>query len=240
MRLIAFFVYGWLGIALAFGPAAANAKILQDTIEVPVQVVDAHGRNVKHSIKVATFHDDVRANAPFLILNHGRAGRPNQRAEMKIERYFQNAHYFVSRGFAVFIPTRIGYGLTGGPDVEDSGGDCRSKNYPPVYEAAARQSIAVIAYAKARPHVDPNKGIVMGQSFGGATAIALAAKKVPGVMAAVNFAGGGGGNPERRPQQPCGADRLGALFASYGATAKILTLWLYSENDQFWGPTLPR
>jgi dienelactone hydrolase len=238
MRLIALCASGWLITGLALDPTAANAKILQDTIDLPVKVADAYGRTVDHSIKVAIFHDDVRAHAPFLILNHGRAPRASQRAEMKIEAYFQNAHYFASRGFAVFIPTRVGYGTTGGPDMEDSGA-CRSKNYPPVYEVAARQSIAVIAYAKARPYVEPNRGLVVGQSFGGTTAIALAAKGVPGVMAAVNFAGGGGGNPETQPQRPCRADLMGALFASYGATAKIPTLWFYSENDQFWGPTIP-
>jgi dienelactone hydrolase len=239
MRLIALSAYGWLITGLAFDPTAANAQILQDAIELPVEVADAYGRTVHHSIRVAIFHDAARAHAPFLILNHGRAARASQRAEMKIEAYFQNARYFVSRGFAVFLPTRVGYGVTGGPDVEDSG-TCRGKNYPPVYEAAARQSIAVIAYAKARPYVDPSRGMVVGQSFGGTTAIALAAKNIPSVMAAVNFAGGSGGNPETHRQAPCREDLLGALFASYGATAKISTLRFYSENDQFWGPTLPR
>ena len=80
----------------------------------------------------------------------------------------------------------------------------------------------------------------MGQSFGGTTAIALAAKSIPGVLAAVNFAGGGGGRPDTHPEQPCGADRMTDLFASYGTTARIPTLWLYSENDKYWGPTIPR
>src|SRR5262249_28425055 len=139
MRRIALCACGWLITALALGPTAANAKILQDTIELPVVVADAYGRTVRHSIRVAIFRDDARARTPFLILNHGRAARASQRAGMKIEAYFQNARYFASKGFAVFVPTRVGYGSTGGPDVEDSG-MCRGKNYPPVYEAAARQS----------------------------------------------------------------------------------------------------
>jgi CubicO group peptidase (beta-lactamase class C family) len=98
----------------------------------------------------------------------------------------------------------------------------------------------VITFAKTQSYVDPNRGLVVGQSFGGATAIALAAKNLPGVMAAINFAGGGGGNPDKHPQHPCRDDLMGALFASYGATAKIPTLWFYSENDQYWGPAIPR
>src|SRR5262249_35060937 len=82
-------------------------------------------------------------------------------------------------------------------------------------------------------------GIVIGQSFGGTVAITLAAKNVPGVLAAVNFAGGGGGNPVTQTAQPCGPDRLTQMFAGYGATTRIPTLWLYSENDKYFGKALP-
>ena len=57
---------------------------------------------------------------------------------------------------------------------------------------------------------------------------------------AVNFAGGGGGRPDTHPEQPCSADRMTELFASYGASARIPTLWLYSENDKYWGAAIPR
>lgn len=63
---------------------------------------------------------------------------------------------------------------------------------------------------------------------------------MPGVLAAVNFAGGGGGDPVDRPEKPCSPERLHDMIASYGATARIPTLWLYSANDRYWGPDLPR
>ena len=31
-----------------------------------------------------------------------------------------------------------------------------------------------------------------------------------------------------------------AVFREYGSKAKVPTLWLYSENDRFWGPDLPK
>jgi CubicO group peptidase (beta-lactamase class C family) len=238
MRRVVVLTCGVLIVGPIFNATAAHAKIVQETIDLPVDVTDAHGRKVSHPIRVEIFRDDTRAHTPFLLLNHGRAGSRTVRAGMKIEAYFEHARYFVSKGFAVFVPTRIGYGRTGGPDIEDSGA-CERKNYPPAYEAAAQESIAVIAYAKTQTYVDPTKGVVAGQSFGGATAIALAAKNLPGVMAAINFAGGGGGNPDKHPQHPCRDDLMGELFASY-ASAKIPTLWLYSENDRYWGPAIPR
>ena len=187
-----------VGAMLLAGVCAAEARVVEDVIDLPVQVADASGQVVRHRITVTIFREDTRKRSPFLILNHGRAVRAEDRHKLRRVRYSDNARYFVSKGFAVFVPTRVGYGVTSGPDVEHSGA-CRTRNYPPVYEAAAQQSIKVIGYAKGLPYVDPTKGLVVGQSFGGMTAITLAAKNIGGVTAAVNFAGGGGGgDPERR------------------------------------------
>lgn len=225
--------------ALLLSTAAAAAKTVEQVVQVPAEAADANGRVERRPIAVTIFRDAERARAPFLVLNHGRSRKAEERAKVGRARFSDNARYLVERGFAVFVPTRIGYGVTGGPDIEDSG-DCKSKRYAPVYEAAAQQTLAVIAFAKAQRYVDPARGVVMGQSFGGTTAIALAAKGTEGVVAAVNFAGGGGGNPDDRPENPCRDDRLTALFAGYGKSARIPTLWLYSENDRYFGIQKPR
>ena len=62
----------------------------------------------------------------------------------------------------------------------------------------------------------------------------------PGVVATINFAGGGGGNPATQPQEPCAPNRLKRMFADYGRSARIPTLWVYTENDQWFGPKYPR
>jgi dienelactone hydrolase len=227
-----------LGIAIASGLSGASAKIVEETIQLPVRVTDIRGNVIDRAITVTIFRDDARARSPFLILNHGRSGKEEERRKLGRARYTNNARYFVSKGFAVFVPTRVGYGVTGGPDVENSGA-CARRNYPPVYEAGAQQSLIVIEHAKTLPYIDREKGLVLGQSFGGTIALALAAKKIPGVLAAVNFAGGGGGNPEKSPGQPCSDAALAQLLASYGTGAKIPSLWLYSENDRFWGKDKP-
>jgi CubicO group peptidase (beta-lactamase class C family) len=218
---------------------AALAGIVETTVELPVEVADVRGRIVRQNIKVTIYRDDQRAKSRFLILNHGRSGEASKRQAVRPAQYAESARYLVERGFAVLFLLRVGYGSTGGPDIENSG-PCNDKTYPPGFEAAARQSTVAIEYAKTLPYVDRGAGLVMGQSFGGTTAIALAAKAVPGVLAAVNFAGGGGGGPKTHPGQPCGMERMKELFASYGTTARIATLWFYSENDRYWGPTIPR
>src|SRR5258708_30701580 len=100
--------------------------------------------------------------------------------------------------------------------------------------------MAGVAYARGVAYVNPAKGMVVGKTFGGGTAITLAAKNLPGVIAAVNFSGGGGGNPVTQPERPCGDDLLTDLFAGYGKTTRIPTLWFYSENDQYFGKEKPR
>lgn len=226
-------------IASLLGAGAAAAAIVEDVVALPVEVSDVYGQTWHREITVTIWREDARERSPFLILNHGRAGTATRREKLGRAKYSANSRYFVSLGYAVFVPTRVGYGVTGGPDVEYSG-KCSDRDYPPAYEVAAQQSLAVIAYAKTLPYVDPAKGLVVGSSFGGATAIALAAKNVPGVVGAVNFAGGGGGRPKTHPADPCRNDRLTELFAGYGTTSRIPTLWLYSENDRYFGTEKPR
>ena len=224
-----------LGLALA---AVANAKTVEEAIELPVSASNIHGRSFSQTIKVVIWRDDERARAPFLVLNHGRPAQAAEMATMGIVRYAESSKYFVGKGFAVFVPTRLGYGATGGEDVEYSGA-CEAKKYPPAYEAAVQQLLKVVEHARGLPYVDSARGLIVGQSMGGMTAIALAAKNPPGVLAAVNFAGGGGGDPAARPENPCRYDLLEALFGEYGAKARIPTLWLYSENDRYWGKKKP-
>ena len=227
----------WMALLCAAAPAAA--KTVDEVVEVTVTATNFYGRQFTQPITVTVFRDDERARSPFLVLNHGRPATTADFAAMGRVRYTANSRYFVSKGFAVFVLTRMGYGVSGGEDVEYSG-PCDSRQYPAAYEAAAQQTLKVIEYARGLSYVNPDRGIVVGQSYGGATAIAVAAKQPAGVVATVNFAGGGGGNPVNRPGDPCRADRMEATLASYGATARVPTLWLYSENDKYWGKALPR
>jgi dienelactone hydrolase len=224
---------------LGCGVPQAIGAVVEDVIELPVAVKTIYNQEVAHRIVVTVWRDDSRERAPFLVLNHGRPATAAAFAAMPRQRYAANAQYFVARGFVVFIPTRVGYGPTGGDDVEYSG-PCQGKIYPPVFRAAAEQTLTVLAHAKTLPFVDASRGIVVGQSFGGATAIALASLKPEGVLAAVNFAGGSGGNPEGSPERPCRADLLERTFSDYGKASRMPTLWLYSENDRYWGKDLPK
>lgn len=230
------------GLGLLWGAALlpAQAKLVEEVIAVPVVVKSIYGAEFAQDITVTVFVDDqTPAPRPLLIIGHGRAVDDRGRVALGRARYSANAKWFAQQGFAVAVPTRVGYGVSKGPDVEDSG-SCSGKFYDAAYEAAAQQTLKTIEVMRARPDVLKDRTVVVGQSFGGATAITVASKNPEGVVATINFAGGGGGNPDTHPQNPCAPDALKAMFAGYGKTARIPTLWVYTENDMFFGPTLPR
>ncbi len=224
----------------ALTTAAAHAKLVQTVMNVPVKVSNVYGKVIERDAVVTFFYDDATSQPrPIVLINHGRAATADKRAAFGRSTAITNASWFAAMGFAVVVPTRLGYGVTGGDDVEDTG-DCKRKNYPPGYVAAAVQTMQILAHVRQRNDVVPDKTLVLGQSFGGATAITVAAQNPPGVLAAINFAGGGGGNPETQPQEPCATQMLKAMFATYGETSRIPTLWIYAENDQWMGPKYPR
>ncbi len=231
----------WLvSLALLGTATLAQARIVEEQVDVPVQVTDAYQKAISHTIKLTVFIDDASpAPRPVIVVNHGRSPEAENRAAMGRARYSEVSRWFARQGFAVAVPTRIGYGISGGPDVEDTGA-CERKNYPPGYAAAAQQTLAVLELMHARPDTSKDRSVVLGQSFGGATAVAVAARNPPGVVAAINLAGGGGGNPKTRPRDPCAPRQIERMFAEHGRSARVPMLWIYTENDQYFGERFPR
>jgi dienelactone hydrolase len=229
-----------VAIPLLICAAAAQARLVEEQLDVPVQVRDAYGKTVDRAIRVTVFFDDATtAPHPIIVVNHGRAAEAAERAALGRARYGDISRWLAVQGFLVAVPTRIGYGVTGGDDVEDSGA-CTRKNYPPGYLAAARQTEAVLTAMAARADTVKNRSVVLGQSYGGATSVAVAALNPPGVVASINFAGGGGGNPKTQPQAPCAPKALEHMFSEFGSSAKVPMLWVYTENDQYFGASLPK
>ena len=226
-------------VVLGMAHGSAVAAIVEERTTVPVRVRTVDGRDVERAIVVALFLESSSpAPRPLLVLNHGRSGSAAERARLRTSDYAAAARWLTRFGFIVAVPVRVGYGETGGEDVEDSG-SCAQKVYPPTFHASAVETLAVLKVLRRRPDAASDRAVVMGQSFGGTTAIAVAALNPPGVQGAIDFAGGGGGGPVSHPQHPCSEPALHALFAGYGKSARMPTLSLYSENDTYFGPTFP-
>ncbi|WP_230945145.1 alpha/beta hydrolase family protein [Burkholderia territorii] len=203
-----------------------------------VTVKDFYGTEQTGKVAITQFLPDGDGPFPILILNHGRS--PTDRSTPLRFRFTRQVAYFVKRGFAVIEPTRIGYGQFGTQFDPEYSGKCRQKDYAPMIEAARTEERAVLDYARRQPRVDPRRIVIVGQSVGGFITTAMVAENPDGVVAAINFAGGSGGDPVEHPGVPCQGERLEALYSRFGKTARVPMLWIYTENDQYFAPTYSR
>src|SRR5262245_55662235 len=107
------------GLLLA---AAAQAQVVEEQLRLPVQVPNSFERVFEREI-VVTLWREVGGARPYaaMVLNHGRATQAEKRVAMGRARFSEISDWFARQGFIVAVPTRLGYGVTGGEDVEDSG-----------------------------------------------------------------------------------------------------------------------
>ncbi len=220
----------------------ALAKDLHEEIHrIEVTVKDLYNRSESKKIPLTVFKPNGEGPFPLVILNHGRAGSPDRRMQPLRFRYEPQARYFVGKGFVVIVPTRVGYGESFGDfDPETNGGGCSTPQIEPMSIAASEQVLAAHSFAKSLKFVDTSRWWVMGQSVGGLTAVATVWRNPAGLQGGINFAGGTGGDPVARPGQSCGVTQIARLLKNKATAAQADMLWLYWENDLFWGQQAPR
>lgn len=232
-----------LALALASLTACASQSPPLPTINegverVPVSVLLENGSYASGELVVTVFRPAGAGRHPLIVINHGRAGDADGRRKLGRARFSVAAKFFNDAGFVVAVPVRLGYGVTGGPDLEYEGA-CRDRKFTPIFDYAAIQIVQVIRAMSQRPDVDASNVVVLGQSVGGGATVALAAQNPPGVRAAINFAGGAGGDPVASPERSCRPERLQTAYAEYGSATRVPMLWVYTENDLYWGPEWP-
>jgi len=165
---------------------------------------------------------------PVVVINHGKAGG-NPRLQERA-RYLPAARAFVERGYLVVVPMRQGFAHSTGAY---QGSGCNIENNG---RAQAADVQAVLAYVRRLPDADSQRIVVVGQSHGGLTTMALGASKPPpGVRGLINFAGG-----LRLEHCPGWESSLASAFGAYGQEARLPSLWFYGDNDSYWSTALSR
>jgi dienelactone hydrolase len=219
-------------------PALAQ-DLHEQVLRLPVSVKNIYGREESRNIALTVFKPSGNGPFPLVIMSHGRA-TADRRAQQGRQRFEPLARYLVNKGFVVLVPTRVGYGDTYGDfDPEDHGG-CSVMRVEPVSIAASDQVIATLEFARTLPYVDVSRWVAMGQSVGGLTTVAVAWRHPPGLVGAINFAGGAGGDPQNRPGQPCTPVQIERLWRDKAGAVRVPMLWLYWENDKYWGADIPK
>ena len=184
---------------------------------------------------------------PVVVFSHGRDPSAEGRANLAVGVSRVQVFFWLARGVAVVSPVRPGYGASTGSDVESTGirfdrtGRCIGRaDFRKTADAAMRSVDATLQWLHGQTWADANEVLLVGQSVGGLTTVAAGARRLPGVVGYVNFAGGSGGNPDRSPGMSCEPGQLEQLYADYGRSTTVPNLWVYALNDQFWGPDVPR
>jgi len=174
---------------------------------------------------------------PLVVINHGTSDLTRMAVSMPV--FYWLSRWFVDRGYAVVLPQRRGHGATGGPLVE-AVGTCANPDHFASGQVAADDVAAVVDYMNRQDFVAPAQTMVVGVSTGGWASLALASRNPANVRAVVNFAGGRGGHAGGESNAICGKSELIEAVHSFGATARIPTIWFYAKNDSYFSPELGR
>jgi dienelactone hydrolase len=171
---------------------------------------------------------------PLVVINHGSPREESDRPKMTPSGLAAQARRFAVGGWAAALVLRRGYGASTGGWAEGYG-SCNEADYVKAGRASASDIASAVRHFQKMPYVDKQKVVAVGVSAGGFGSIAFGALGLPGVAAIINFAGGRG---SQKADTVCAKDRLVEATKVFGRTAKIPTLWVYADNDHFFGPQL--
>lgn len=234
VRIFCFFL---LALFPAASPAA-DEEILpglrEQVVQVPVRIEGLFGDS-EVNLTATLFRPRGDGPFPLVVLSHGTPPHAADRAKIGRFRRIPQTREFIKRGFAVIVPIRRGHGASGGDYAEEKG-RCAAPVYYEAGRAGGLDIVATVDYAVKLPYVNPGCIILAGQSTGGFASLAAASMNPKGLIAAVNFSGGHGGDPATRPGEPCDPQSLAAAVAKFSQTIRVPVLWHYAENDRFFSP----
>ena len=194
------------------------------------------GAGQRVTIDVTVFRPDAAGPFPIVVLSHGSPRSTEDRRREGRQRLLAQGQPFLSMGFAVVVPTRRGYGESGG-DWAEAYGPCSDPDYYSAGLESARDIRAAVEAIRKQPWADARRVVLAGQSAGGFGSVAASSTPFEGLLGVINFAGGRG---SLGPGEVCGEARLVEAMSRYGARARVPELWLYSANDRFFAPSLAR
>jgi dienelactone hydrolase len=185
---------------------------------------------------------------PLAVMNHGVSLNARERGFFPLVEFRDAAIWFARRGYLVVAPTGPGYGAMAleapelglFPVFYSKIGVCENPNFRDAGMAAALLDKWIIDYMIGQKYAVADRAIVIGQSAGGWGAIALSSQNLPSVKAIITFAAGRGGRVGGTPNNNCAPDKLVEATAAFGQSARTPMLWIYVENDTFFGPDLSR
>lgn len=217
-------------IAGVLSQQSANGQRLVE--RVPTGMF-AQGREI--TLEMVTFKPAGAGPFPNLLFQHGSTGSGSDPSS------FTNtvtspalAKFFNDRGWMVMFPQRRGRGKSDG--LYDEGFEPDRSQYSdrpefalPGVDHALCDLDAVIEHVLGKADVDPAQMLIGGHSRGAFLSLAFAAARPLIFKGVLNFVGGW--VDDSGPA----SDSINGVIARRGGTFPGPSIWLYAENDPFYG-----
>jgi dienelactone hydrolase len=218
--------------------ASRHAGLIEEPTFLAVQGRDGHRYRLEAMIVRKM---DAGARLPIALITHGKQKLAAEMAALHADAMLPQARDLAHRGYLAVAVVRRGFGHSDGtPGVATSArfAKCTVPDLRQYFAAEADDLDAALRAIAARPDADPSRVIAIGQSVGGGTVLAFAARQPRGLVAAINISGGV--RLSWADGTTCAPGVLTAAVGTYGLTTRVPTLWLYAENDSLFGPELAR
>lgn len=217
---------------------SGEVKVAKDVpgeeVNIPMEIKSVFGTKTIN-LSATIYKPDSGEKFPLVVINHGTPRKEEDRKHTY--KFKEQSKVFVRRGFAVVAPMRRGYGTSGGEYAESSG-KCDNADYDNAAKEVIKDIRATIDFMKKQAYINTGKKTLMvGQSAGGFSSLAYASVYPDEVVAVINFAGGKG---SMEPYKVCSEERLVYTMSNFGKKIKMPTLWIYTEQDDFFPPKLSK
>jgi pimeloyl-ACP methyl ester carboxylesterase len=182
---------------------------------------------------------NANGRLPIALITHGKNATAAENQSIHADLMLPQARDLAVRGWLAVVVIRRGFGqsdgLPGVPRGSAYMSSCENADLVRGFDIEAEDLAGALKALATRPDADPTRVIAIGQSLGGATVLAFAARQPKGLLGVVNVSGGvwrSEGNGA------CDHSDLVAAMAIFGARTRIPTLWLYARNDSLFPPAL--
>ncbi|BCL74397.1 hypothetical protein JHS3_01330 [Jeongeupia sp. HS-3] len=228
MNLARFAIPLFLLASLCAHAADDDGPPLRKDLNEQVLMLPAKPGIFGFDLETTLYKPDGPGPFPLVVINHGK--NFGQTYYQDRVRYTVMAQEFLKRGYIVALPMRRGFGKSG------SSYPFEGCNLAQDARNQADDVAKAIELLRQRPDVDGSRILVMGQSHGGFTSLALAERNIPGMKAVLNFAGG---LYYSQDWPGCTWEpSINSAFEALGKDAKVDSLWFYGENDSLFPPRI--
>ncbi len=214
--------------------AAQTAPLTEQRFKLPLRIPGPAGTSRDFELDAMLVRPPGAGPFPLAVITHGTARDPPARKKVRPDWFLAPARSLARRGWATAIVVRRGFGDSSGA-FEEGYGTCEDPNFSHAAQEASTDLIGAVGYLAKQPGIDSKRVLGIGHSTGGMSWLAAAARGVPGLVGVISFAGGTGSGA---PGMNCSEPRLLSLYGDFGAHAKVPSLWIYAENDHYFGPEL--